>query len=162
MDLDQTINAAYTESLHGTRGGDRVRELETIRSYILSCRDICIPNHDDGKVTSINTVLKRFGIAAGRHLRIPTHACDISRMPALTKAQMALDVSDADLVIARGRLGVPGSGSMLVVLDQKGRILTASLSPPHVLHEMSVSDAVRAEMESALVRIGFSSPAGGR
>lgn len=68
---------------------------------------------------------------------------------------MALDIVDCDLVIARGRLGVPGSGSMLVIMDSKGRILSAALSPPHIIHKKSVEKAVKDEMTTALKRIGL-------
>jgi hypothetical protein len=155
MSLEKTILTAYGESLNGVREGDKQGEMEEIRSYILAAQQICIPNRTGEKISAINTVLKRYGIRPGTHLQIHTSACDVSRMPALTKAMMALDVTDCDLVIARGRLGVPGSGSMLVILDNKGRILSASLSPPHVIHKKPVQVAVRDEMESALVRIGF-------
>jgi hypothetical protein len=88
-------------------------------------------------------------------LKIDTKFADYTKMPALTKALMALEVCKCDLVIARGRLGVPGSGAMLVVVDSKGRLLTASLSLPHILHGMSVEEAVKNELEQALRRIGF-------
>ncbi len=104
---------------------------------------------------AINEVLAEFGLPAATHLLLPTACADLSRMPAVTKACMALDLSPSDLVIARGRLGVPGSGSMLVILDAKGRILSAALSPANCLHGKEVSDAVRDEMREALVRVGF-------
>jgi len=158
MDLERIIENAYDESLTGVRVGDTKAECREIRRYIQDAEEIIIPNHNDAKVTAINEVLNEFGLSRGKHLQIPTDACDVSRMPAITKAQMALDVSSCDLVIARGRLGVPGSGSMLVIVDSKGRILSAALSPSHIIHGKGVSEAVRDEMESALERIGFTRP----
>ena len=68
---------------------------------------------------------------------------------------MALDQSDADLIIARGRLGIPGSGSLLIFIDNKGRILTCGTSPSHLIHKKSIEDAVYSEACEALEKIGF-------
>jgi hypothetical protein len=155
MDLDQIVENAYFESVSGVRTGDTKTECRELRRYIRDAREIIIPNHSDAKVIAINEVLEEFGLSKAKHLQIHTDACDVSRMPAITKAIMALDICSCDLVIARGRLGIPGSGSMLVILDKKGRILTASLSPPHIIHGKVISEAVRCEMTNALERIGF-------
>ena len=158
MNLDQVIENAYFESVIGVRKGDSYSETEEIRRYIRNAREIVIPNHNDEKVTVINEVLEAFGLTQAKHLEVHTNSCDISRMPAVTKALMALDISSCDLVIARGRLGIPGSGSMLILVDNKGRILSAALSPSHIIHGKTVTDAVRDEMQSALERIGFTIP----
>lgn len=160
MNLENIISHAFSESVTGTRKGDKTAELKEIREYIRSSRIIVIPNHNNEKITAINEVLEDFGIARAIHLQVSTNTCDVTRMPALTKALMALDISDADLVIARGRLGVPGSGSMLVIMDCKGRVLSAALSPSHVLHGKALDQAVREEMKSALMRVGFYSRRG--
>ena len=88
-------------------------------------------------------------------LQIDTNTADTSRIPALAKAYMALDQSDADLIIARGRLGIPGSGSLLIFIDNKGRILTAGTSPSHAIHKKSIEEAVYKEACEALEKIGF-------
>lgn len=155
MSLEDAIHNACRESVAGVRRGDTPAECEEVREYILRSRTIVVPNRDGEKVRAINEVLETFGLPAAVHLPIDTNCCDVSRMPAVTKALLALDVTDADLVIARGRLGVPGSGSMLVVLDAKGRILSAALSPSHVVHGRPVQDAVRDEMRRALERAGL-------
>lgn len=155
MSLEETIQNAYHESVMGVRRGDTLAELEEIRNYILRSRKIVVPNHNDDKVNVINEVLKAFGLSSAVHLQIHTDCCDVSRMPAISKAFLALDVTDTDLVIARGRLGVPGSGSMLVILDGKGRILSATLAPPHAIHGKSIAEAVRDEMRIALERVGL-------
>ena len=69
---------------------------------------------------------------------------------------IAVDQSDADLVIARGRLGIPGSGSFLVFMDNKSRILTAASSPSHVIHHQSLEETVYKETLEALKKVGFS------
>lgn len=153
--LEQSIADGYRQSREGTRTGDTDLELARIRSYIRHAERIVVPNHNAEKVTIINTILQEFGIRTAEHLCIPTTSPDLTRMPAISKALLALDITGADLVIARGRLGIPGSGSMLVILDTRGRILSAALSPPHVIHQKPVPDAVRDEMEDALLRIGL-------
>ena len=155
MDLEEVIANAYYESVIGIRAGDSASESEMIRRYISEAGSIIIPNKNETKVKVINEVLKEFGLSPAVHLETHTNSCDLSRMPAITKAMMALDISPCDLVIARGRLGVPGSGSMLVIVDRKGRILSAALSPSHTIHAKTVAEAVRDEMQSALERIGF-------
>lgn len=156
--LEETIREAIAESVSGTRRGDKAGESEEIRKYIAGCRRIVVPNRNDIKISAINDVLAGFGLFPAEHLEIHTDCCDVSRLPALTKALMALDVTDAELVIARGRLGVPGSGSILVILDCKGRLLSAALSPSHHIHGRDVYEAVRDEMTTALERIGFRRP----
>ncbi|ABN07900.1 Uncharacterized protein-like protein [Methanocorpusculum labreanum Z] len=153
--IDCCVSSAYSQSLNGTRLGDTAEETMSIREYIKSSRHIVVPNHDDRKIAVINSVLSSFGLPRAVHLCIPTNSPDLTRTPAVSKALMALDITGADLVIARGRLGVPGSGSMLVIMDSRGRILSASLSPSHLYHAKSISDAVTHEMEEALVRVGF-------
>jgi hypothetical protein len=155
MSLENTIHNAYLESVTGVRRGDTIAEQEEVRNSIIRAKKIVVPNHNDDKVNVINEVLKAFGLSSAVHLQIHTDCCDVSRMPAITKAFLALDVTDADLVIARGRLGVPGSGSMLVILDGKGRILSAALAPSHMMHGKSIAEAVRDEMRIALERIGL-------
>ena len=150
MSIEESIRNAYYESYDKFRTGDTLSEVETIRECIRSAKSITIPNWNDEKFTVVNEVLKEFGLCKATHLQFPTNCCDLTRIPVLSKALMALDISNGDLVIARGRLGVPGSGSMLIIMDKKGRILSAALSPPHVLHQKSLPDAVRDELSSAL------------
>jgi hypothetical protein len=155
-DLEESIKSAYNESANGTRKGDTFRELEEIKTYLLKSDKIVVPNWNEDKISAINEVLEEFGLCRASHLQFHTNCCDLTRMPVITKALMALDVSHCDIVIARGRLGVPGSGSMLVIIDKKGRILSAALSSAHILHEKTVNEAVRDEMTEALLRIGLS------
>ncbi|MCA1916575.1 DUF3236 domain-containing protein [Methanospirillum hungatei] len=155
MTIEAIIRNAYDESNKGVRTGDSLHEVEEIRSYIRSAESIIVPNWNDKKIMVINSVLEEFGIHPATHLQVPTSAVDLTPMPAIFKARMALDSTESDLVIARGRLGVPGSGSMLVIMDKKGRILSAALSSPHILHHKSVEEAVHDEITTALLRLGF-------
>ena len=149
------IRNAYNESVNGIRKGDKEEELKSLQKYIRSCKKIVIPNHNAIKTAVINEVLKKYDISLAEHLCIHTNSADLTRCPAISKAQLALDTCDCDLVIARGRLGVPGSGSMLVLMDHKGRILTSANSPSHVLHKKKLENAVEDELTQALERIGF-------
>lgn len=155
MGLENLIKTAYKESMDGNRRGDKLEEIESIQKYIKSSKKIIMPNWNQEKVNVINEVLNEFNLTEAEHLEFHTNAADLSRMPAITKAQMALDLCDCDLVIARGRLGVPGSGSLMVILDSKGRILTGTTSPSHVVHKKDLTEAVRDEITSCLERVGF-------
>ncbi len=155
MGLDNLIKAAYKESMDGNRRGDKLEEIKSIQNYIKSSKRIIVPNWNQAKVNIINEVLNEFKLSEAEHLEFHTNAADLSRMPAITKAQMALDLCECDLVIARGRLGVPGSGSLMVILDSKGRILTGTTSPSHIIHKKDLAEAVRDEITTCLERIGF-------
>lgn len=155
MGLDEQVKKAYNESAEGIRRGDTPSEVDEIRRYIRSAKVIIVPNRNTEKITVINDVLKRYGLGCAKHLQCNTNCCDLTRTPAITKALMALDSTQCDLVIARGRLGAPGSGSMLVVVDNKGRVLTAGISSSHVLHKKTIAEAVRDELKMALERVGF-------
>ncbi|MDP3624227.1 MAG: DUF3236 domain-containing protein [Methanobacteriaceae archaeon] len=155
MGLENLIKTAYKESMDGNRRGDKLEEIESIQKYIKSSKRIIVPNWNQTKVNVINEVLNEFKLSKAEHLKFHTNSADLSRMPAITKAQMALDLCDCDLVIARGRLGVPGSGSLMVILDSKGSILTGATSPSHIVHKKDLTDAVRDEITICLERIGF-------
>ncbi|MBP2133573.1 hypothetical protein J2128_001527 [Methanomicrobium sp. W14] len=155
MSFEDIIKNAFLESMNGERRGDTPGETEMIREYIKDSKKIVVPNCNDQKVEAINEVLKKFGLSLASHLNVYTNCCDASRMPAVEKACLALDITGADLVIARGRLGVPGSGSMLIIMDCRGRILSAAISPPHHAHGKTVYEAVKDEIKTALERIGF-------
>lgn len=149
------IQNAFEESRNDCRFGDTLDEIAEIQEYIKNAENIYIPNKNGIKVEVLNEVLKSYGLPEAEMLQIDTNTADTSRIPALAKAYMALDQSDADLIIARGRLGIPGSGSLLVFIDNKGRILTAGTSPSHVIHKKSIEEAVYEEACEALEKIGF-------
>ena len=155
MAFEKMIRNAFEESRNNTRFGDTLEEINEIQEYIKNAEKVCIPNKDGIKVEVLNNVLKSYGLPEAEILQINTNTADTSRIPALAKAYMALDQSDADLIIARGRLGIPGSGSLLVFIDNKGRILTAGTSPSHVIHKKTIEDAVYGEACEALEKIGF-------
>ncbi|MCE5213703.1 MAG: DUF3236 domain-containing protein [Methanobacterium sp.] len=155
MKLEKIIKKADEQSINGTRNGDTEEEIGFIQEYLKSAKKIIIPTRNSSKVKIINQVFKKFGLSEAEQLSINTNTADLNRMPAINKAIMALDQSECDVVFARGRLGIPGSGSMLVIIDYKGRILTATTSPSHVVHGKDLKIAVAEETKQALYRIGL-------
>ena len=149
MAFEKMIKNAFDESRDNCRFGDTIEEITEIQDYIKNAEKIYIPNKDGIKVEVLNQVLK------ADILQIDTNTADTNRIPALAKAYMALDQCECDLIIARGRLGIPGSGSLLIFIDNKGRILTAGMSPSHIIHQKSLEDAVYEEAVEALEKIGF-------
>lgn len=155
MAFEEMIRRAYDESKNDCRFGDTVEEIKAIQDYIKNAEKVYIPNKNGIKVEVLNKVLKEYGLPTAEILKLDTNTADTSRIPALSKAYMALDQSDGDLIIARGRLGIPGSGSLLIFIDNKGRILTAGTSPSHVVHQKTLEEAVYEEAKEALEKIGF-------
>lgn len=154
MAFEESIRKASAQSYEGSRKGDTIEEIEAIQDYIRNAK-IVVPNKNGIKVEVINEVLNKFGIPSAEYLHVNTNAADFSRMPAIAKAIIAVDQSDADLVIARGRLGIPGSGSFLVFMDNKSRILTAASSPSHIIHKQPLEKTVYKETLEALKKVGF-------
>lgn len=155
MAFEKMIRNAFEESRNNVRFGDTLEEINELQEYIKNAEKIYVPNKNGIKVEVLNRVLKSYGLPEAKILQINTNTADTSRIPALAKAYMALDQSDADLIIARGRLGIPGSGSLLIFIDNKGRILTAGTSPSHLIHKKTIEDAVYEEACEALEKIGF-------
>lgn len=153
--MEDMIKNASEQSMGGTRKGDTQAEVRFIQDYLKSARKIVIPTINKGKVESINQVLVKFGLPEADQLSINTSSADLTRFPAIAKAIMAVDQRRCHVVIARGRLGVPGSGSLLVVTDGQGRLLTGTTSPSHVIHRKDLEVAVAEETRQALMRIGL-------
>ena len=155
MAFEKMIKNAFEESQTNSRFGDTLEEIHEIQEYIKNAEKIYVPNKNGIKVEVLNEVLNEYNLPQAKILQINTNTADTSRIPALAKAYMALDQSDADLIIARGRLGIPGSGSLLIFIDNKGRILTAGTSPSHLIHKKTLEKAVFDETCEALEKIGF-------
>lgn len=155
MAFEKMISNAFEESRNNCRFGDTLEEISEIQEYIRNAEKIYVPNKNGIKVDVLNEVLKEYQLPEAHILQINTNTADTSRIPALAKAYMALDQSDADLIIARGRLGIPGSGSLLIFIDNKGRILTCGTSPSHLIHQKTIEEAVYEEACEALEKIGF-------
>ena len=155
MAFEKMIQNEFEESLNDSRFGDTLEEIQEIQNYIKNAKKVYIPNKNGIKVEVLNKVLEEYNLPQAEILQLNTNTADTSRIPALAKAYIALDQSDADLIIARGRLGIPGSGSLLIFIDNKGRILTCGTSPSHVIHKKTIEEAVYNEACEALEKIGF-------
>ena len=155
MAFEKMIHNEFEEYRNNCRFGDTLEEIHEIQEYINNAKKVCVPNKNGIKVEVLNKVLREYNLHQAEILQINTNTADTSRIPALAKAYMALDQSDADLIIARGRLGIPGSGSLLIFIDNKGRILTCGTSPSHAIHKKSIEEAVYEEACEALEKIGF-------
>ena len=145
MAFEEMIKKALDESRNNCRLGDTLEEVREIQNYIKNAEKIYIPNKNGIKVDVLNKVLREYNLPSAKILQINTNEADSNRSPAFAKAIMALDVCDADLIIARGRLGLPGSGSLLLFVDNKGRILTCGTSPSHAISQKTLEDAVYEE-----------------
>ena len=155
MAFEKMIQNAFEESLNDSRFGDTLEEIQEIQNYIKNAKKVYIPNKNGIKVEVLNKVLEEYNLPQAEILQLNTNTADTSRIPALAKAYIALDQSDADLIIARGRLGIPGSGSLLIFIDNKGRILTCGTSPSHIIHKKTIEEAGYNEACEALEKIGF-------
>ena len=102
MAFEKMIRNAFEQSRDDRRFGDTFEEIAEIQDYIKNAEKICIPNKNGIKVEVLNRVLSEYGLPQAEMLQIDTNTADTSRIPALAKAYMALDQSDADLIIARG------------------------------------------------------------
>ncbi|WP_026152871.1 FeGP cofactor biosynthesis guanylyltransferase HcgB family protein [Methanocaldococcus villosus] len=156
MILEGVIKDAYLESIKKVRKGDKEEEVEAIKNKILSAKRIIVATNNQKKFKIIKNIMLKFVKDAEIKMTdIDTSFADLTRMPAIFKALMAVDVENGDIYIARGRLGIPGSGAMLVILDNKGRILTASLSPPSSIHKEKIEKRIEKEIIEALNRVGI-------
>ncbi|WP_181507942.1 DUF3236 domain-containing protein [Methanococcus maripaludis] len=155
MNLEKTIKCAYEESLNNTRFGDKIEEIYAIQSILKSAKNVTVATSNEKKFKVVSDIISRITDANISMLELPTNSADLTRMPALNKGLIAVDSSDADLIITRGRLGIPGSGSLLLIMDRKGRILTGSVSPSSIIHKNPIEKTVELELITALERIGI-------
>ncbi|MBA2839719.1 hypothetical protein HNP87_000231 [Methanococcus maripaludis] len=155
MNLEKTIKCAYEESLNNARFGDKIEEIYAIQSIIKSAKNVTVATSNEKKFKVVSDIISRITDANISMLELPTNSADLTRMPALNKGLIAVDSSDADLIITRGRLGIPGSGSLLLIMDRKGRILTGSVSPSSIIHKNPIEKTVELELITALERIGI-------
>jgi hypothetical protein len=155
VNIENTIKSAYEESLNNARFGDKIEEIDAIQSTIKSAKNVTVATSNEKKFKVVSDIISRITDANISMLEIPTNSADLTRMPALNKGLIAVDSSDADLIITRGRLGIPGSGSLLLIMDKKGRILTGSVSPSSIIHKNPIDKTVELELIVALERIGI-------
>ncbi len=159
--MEEIIKKAYNESLNKNRFGDKLEEIKSIQNKILYAKKIIISTNNNEKFKIIHKILISLYTVYNKNipliekLDISTYAVDLTRFPAINKGLIGVDTTDGDIIISRGRLGVPGSGSMLVILDNKGRCLSASLSPSSLIHKNNIEKTVEKELINALNRVGL-------
>ncbi|MEO2069157.1 MAG: FeGP cofactor biosynthesis guanylyltransferase HcgB family protein [Desulfurobacteriaceae bacterium] len=151
----KVFRKAISESLEGKRKGDKPSETALIRESIRKGK-LGIVSSNSVKFNLMKNTISTFGINKVKWVKIPTENFDLTDIPALFKALAGRNVEDCDFFLARGRLGVPGSGALTVLIDKLGRILSAVTSPPHHLHCLSLETAVILDTIRVLRRIGFS------
>ena len=145
---------AYLQSLSGERRGDRPEEVEYLRRYLKGSKWGVITDNPL-KFSLFKNTLSLFGIDNVVQLNVPTDAFDLLQMPALGKALAGRNISDCDLILSRGRLGLPGSGALTVLVNSCGDVVSAVTSPPHVVHRLSLETAVFLDTFRLLRRIGL-------
>lgn len=151
---DFPFKEAYFQSLSGKRRGDRPEEVEYLRRYLRSSK-WGIVTDNPLKFRVFKNTLSLFGIDRVVQLEIPTNSYDLLQMPALGKALAGSRISDCELLLARGRLGLPGSGALTVLITSCGDIISAVTSPPHVVHGFSLETALFLDTFRLLARLGL-------
>ncbi|WP_423793002.1 FeGP cofactor biosynthesis guanylyltransferase HcgB family protein [Methanocaldococcus indicus] len=152
--MEEIVKKAYLESINKERKGDKIEETEYIKNKILSAKKIVVATNNTKKFNIIKSILEKVCNAEIKMIDIPTDVADLTRIPALTKIYLAIDTEDGDIFIGRGRLGAPGSGALFIIADSKGRILTASISPPSHIHKKPIEEKIKDEILDALRRVG--------
>ncbi len=145
---------AFEESLKGVRKGDKPEETQTLRK-LLSGGRFGVVTDNDRKFTVFKSVLAMFGINDVVQIRVPTGVFDLQQIPSLSKALSGRNFKECDFYIARGRLGLPGSGAFTVIIDVYGNVLSAVTSPPHHLHGFSLETAVFFDAFRLFRRLGL-------
>ncbi|MBP2172156.1 FeGP cofactor biosynthesis guanylyltransferase HcgB family protein [Methanococcus voltae] len=170
--INKIVKNSYVQSLENCRNGDRIEEIEAIQNLIKNSKKIVVATSNGKKFKVVKNIILKVLDTHTNHntisncknnqnniiiemLDICTNSADLTRMPALTKGMIAVDTTNADLIIARGRLGVAGSGSLLLVMDGKGRILTGAMSPSSIIHNESIEHKIEFELLKALEKIGI-------
>ncbi len=153
-DAESILRRAYLESLSGERKGDRAEEVELLSQVAFNSR-WGIVTDNARKFTIIRNTLSLFGIENVEQIVLPTSTFDLLQIPALFKALAGKRVSSCDVFLARGRVGLPGSGALTVAVNREGDIISAVTSPPHPLHGLSLEAALFLDTFRLLQRMGI-------
>ena len=153
-DAESILKRAYLESLSGERKGDRVEEVKLLSQMVLNSRWGVVTDNIR-KFTVIKNTLSLFGIENVEQIVLPTSTFDLLQIPALFKALAGKRISSCDIFLARGRVGLPGSGALTVAVNREGDIISAVTSPPHFLHSLSLEAALFLDTFRLLQRMGI-------
>jgi hypothetical protein len=145
---------AYLESLTGNRKGDKPEETEKIVE-LLKKGTLGIATNNYKKFLIAKKVAQSFGIKNVQQITIPTNCFDLTPIPALSKATAGSFISDCDFLLARGRLGAPGSGALTVLIHKSGAIVSAVTSPPSHIHKLPLEQSLIADLTTLFRRLGM-------
>lgn len=146
---------AFQESLNGVRKGDKPEETAAIREAILKGKFGVVTDNPE-KFSVFRNTLAMFGIKNVVQVDVDTNCFDLEQMPSLAKALAGRYFRSCDFYIARGRLGLPGSGAFTVIVDVYGNVVSGVSSPPHHLHKFSLKTALFFDVFRLLRRLGIS------
>jgi|GEM_PF-240921 hypothetical protein len=149
-----TFVKGYLASLRGKRKGDKPVETEIIRDKIVRS-SIGIVTANEKKYMIISSILRTFGIRKVVPVKLSTDSFDLTDIPALMKAIAGSKISECEFFLARGRLGIPGTGALTVLIHRDGSIVSAVTSPPSHIHRLSLEEAVVFDVVSLFRRIGL-------
>ncbi|WP_456397434.1 FeGP cofactor biosynthesis guanylyltransferase HcgB family protein [Desulfurobacterium sp.] len=149
------FKVAFQESLNGVRKGDKPEETAAIRESILKGKFGVVTNNSK-KFSVFKNTLAMFGIKNVVQVDVNTNCFDFDQIPSLAKALSGRYFESCDFYIARGRLGLPGSGAFTVIVDVYGNVASAVSSPPHHIHKFSLETALFFDVFRLLKRLGIS------
>ncbi|WP_297445627.1 FeGP cofactor biosynthesis guanylyltransferase HcgB family protein [Desulfurobacterium sp.] len=145
---------AFEESLNGIRKGDKPEETEALKKLLLDGKfGVVTDNHK--KFSIFKNTLGMFGVKNVIQICVPTDIFDLEQMPSLSKALSGRYFGECDFYIARGRLGLPGSGALTILIDVYGNVISAVTSPPHHIHGLSLETALFFDVFRLLKRLGM-------
>ncbi|OMH39957.1 FeGP cofactor biosynthesis guanylyltransferase HcgB family protein [Desulfurobacterium indicum] len=146
---------AFQESLNGVRKGDKPEETAAIKKSILKGKFGVVTNNFK-KFSVFRNILAMFGIKNVSQIDVNTNCFDFEQIPSLAKALSGRYFKSCDFYIARGRLGLPGSGAFTVIVDVYGNVVSGVSSPSHHLHKFSLETALFFDIFRLLRRLGIS------
>jgi len=154
---ESIFEKAYLISLKGNRKGDLPSETTLLVEKIKKST-IGVVTSNPRKFEIFKRTLSMFGLNKVVPVEIPTDCFDLTDIPALSKALAGRKFrysTGAELFVARGRLGLPGSGALTVLVSTEGEILSAVTSPPHHLGNYPLETALFVDTFNLLLRLGL-------
>ncbi len=152
----ELFERAFEQSLENKRRGDLPEETAYLAKLVKNSRIALISGNAE-KVEIFKNTLRLFGIEKTAEVILKNSSqFDLCDTPAIAKAIAGKNLyQKADLYLARGRLGLPGSGALTVLINKSGQILSAVTSPPHHLGNYPLETAVFVDTFNLLLRLGL-------
>ena len=79
MSLENSINRAYDESFKNMRFGDKIDEIDEIKSAILNSKKIVVATNNKKKFKVVFDIISNISNAEISMLDIPTNPVDLTR-----------------------------------------------------------------------------------